>query len=455
MLIVFRALQGIGGGSILTTVQTIVSDVVTLEQRGAWEGILGAVVSVANAIGPLVGGVFTEKASWRWCFYVNIPLISVSIGVALFGLPLKHVAGDIRRKLGQIDYTGSFLLLMASVLILLPVSWGGSLYAWNSAGVLAPLVLGVACLVPFVYVEMNVAVLPVLPLHIFKDRTVFGILFGTFFTGFAFYIGLYYLPQFYQVVRSATPIKSGLLILPLVVSQTSTSLVTGVLVSKTGKYVLPMVVGYFAWTVGCGLLSLVSPTISDGHMIGFQLLCGIGAGSTFMTGIIAMQASLPRNQMSVATGARNFLRLLGGTIGLAVAAAILNNSIKNELSAVLPESALNVVISDPTQIRSPSLGLTPSEQTAALLAYITTFCVNQKTLKREDDERLKAEAKVWIKKRGGVSVGAWRNDRDKSQGESRAVELTNTPARGILQSEGEPAASAISDMQEQPNQDKS
>ncbi|EPE05235.1 mfs general substrate transporter [Ophiostoma piceae UAMH 11346] len=451
MLIVSRALQGIGGGGILTTVQNVVSDVVTLEKRGAWEGVLGAVVSVANAIGPLVGGVFTEKVSWRWCFYINLPLTVISILVAVFLLPLKHVTGDIRLKLRQIDYMGSMLLLAASVLILLPVSWGGSLYAWDSAGVLAPLVLGVACLVPFIYVEMRVATLPILPLHIFHERTVFGVLLGGFFTGFAYYVNLYYLPQYYQVVQGASPIKSGVLILPLVVSQTCTSIITGLIVSKTGKYVSQMVLGYVLWTIGYGLLSLVTPTLPSRYLVGFQILSGVGAGSTLMTGLIAMQAALPRNQMAVATGVRNFVRLLGGTIGLSIAAAILNNSLKNELSSdgVFSDSQLAAILADPTHIRASSLGLTPSQKTAALLAYthgvrnifyfiipcciiclcVTAFCVKgQKTLKREDDERLKAEGKAWAKEHSSSFKIFRKGDKDKEEKSEAATELPASPA---------------------------
>ncbi|CAK7237198.1 hypothetical protein SCUCBS95973_009880 [Sporothrix curviconia] len=258
----------------------VTSDVVSLEKRGFYQGMLGGVVAIANSLGPLVGGAFSEKVSWRWCFYINIPLSSIAILVVAFVLPFKKVSGDIRGKLAKIDYVGSFFMFTSAILVLLALSWGGTSYPWSSAGSIAPLVIGTT------------------------------------------------LAVFYQVVRGDSPIRSGVMLLPLVLVQTVTSFTAGALVSKTGNYQLNLWVGFAIWTIALGLLSTVSPTISNAKLVGYQILNGIGAGQTFQTSLIAIQASVKRNEMAVATATRNFLRLLGGTIALAACAAILNNTTK-------------------------------------------------------------------------------------------------------------------------------
>ncbi|CAK7223865.1 hypothetical protein SEUCBS140593_005377 [Sporothrix eucalyptigena] len=306
----------------------VTSDVVSLEKRGFYQGILGGVVALANSLGPLVGGAFSEKVSWRWCFYINIPLSSIAILVVAFVLPFKKVTGDIKGKLAKIDYVGCFFMITSAILILLALSWSGTSYPWNSAGSIAPLVIGGVLAAFFVIVEMKFVILPLIPMHIFKIPTVAGANIGAFFTGFMFYCNLFYLPQFYQVVRGVSPIRSGVLLLPLVLVQTVTSFTAGALVSKTGNYQLNLWVGFAIWTIALGLLSTVSPNISNAKLVGYQILNGIGAGQTFQTSLIAIQASVKRHEMAVATATRNFLRLLGGTISLAACAAILNNTTK-------------------------------------------------------------------------------------------------------------------------------
>ncbi|KAJ5651367.1 uncharacterized protein N7484_005090 [Penicillium longicatenatum] len=422
MLIVFRAISGIGGGGILTSVMITVSDVVSLEKRGTYQGVIGVVVALSNSIGPLIGGLFTEKVSWRWCFYINIPLTGISILVVLLVLPLKRVKGDMKVRFKQIDYLGCVTMLIAAILILLPISWGGTKYAWSSAGVIAPLVLGIVFLGLFVLVEMKFAELPLIPMHIFKNATVAGALGGAFFTGFMFYANLYYLPQYFQVVYSASPIKSGVLLLPLVVTQCVVSFTSGFLVSKTGNYTINIWVGFAIWAVACGLLSTISPTTSIGRLVGYQILSGIGSGQTLQTNLVAIQANVQRKEMAVATATRNFLRLLGGTVALSACSAIINNTVRTGLSSTVSSAALSKIISDPTQISSRSLGITAAQRSAATQAYthgiqniyyfmvacccasffITVFFVRSTSLKRDDDARLQEEGKKWAAKHRGI-----------------------------------------------------
>ncbi|KAJ5645978.1 hypothetical protein N7490_002350 [Penicillium lividum] len=429
MLIVFRAISGIGGGGILTSVMITVSDVVSLEKRGTYQGIIGVVVALSNSIGPLIGGLFTEKVSWRWCFYINIPLTGISILVVLLVLPLKRVKGDMKARFKQIDYLGCITMLIAAVLILLPISWGGTKYAWSSAGVIAPLIIGVVFLGIFILVEIKFAELPLIPMHIFKNSTVAGASIGAFFTGFMFYANLYYLPQFFQVVYSASPIKSGVLLLPLVVIQCVVSFTSGFLISKTGNYTINMWAGFAIWAIACGLLSTISSTTSIGRLVGYQILSGIGSGQTLQTNLVAIQANVERKEMAVATATRNFLRLLGGTVALAACGAILNNTVRTGLSSVVPSAVLSKIISDPTQITSESLGLTAAQKSAAIYAYthgirniyyfmvacccvsffITISFVRSTSLKRDDDARLQEEGKKWAAKHRGLHALGKKN----------------------------------------------
>ncbi|KAJ4389868.1 hypothetical protein N0V93_007340 [Gnomoniopsis smithogilvyi] len=422
MLIVFRAIAGVGGGGILTLVMIVTSDVVSLDKRGTYQGILGVVVAASNSIGPLIGGVFSEDVSWRWCFYINIPLTSIAIFVVAFVLPLKRVKGNAKEKLLKIDYYGSVIMLFSATLILIPLSWGGTKYAWSSAGVIAPLVLGVVLFVAFLAVELKVAPLPIIPMHIFKIPTVSAAYTGAFFTGFMFYTNLYYLPQFYQVVRGDSPIRSGIMLLPLIVVQTVTSFSSGFLTSKTGNYQIQLWFGFAIWAVACGLLSTISPTTSEARLIGYQILSGVGAGQTFQTSLVAIQASVARKDMAVATGTRNFVRLLGGTVALAGCAAILNNTVRNELVHLLPSGTIDSIVSDPTQISAGTLGLSDTQTSAAILAYThgirniyyfmipcccislvaTLLFVRGHSLKREDDAKLQEEGRQWAARHKGI-----------------------------------------------------
>jgi len=216
---------------------------VSLKDRGKYQGITGGVVATANSVGPILGGIFTEKASWRWCFvsrgdpwgmgtrvdirnayiltckYINLPLTSLAILCIFFLLPLKKVHGSWKSKLKKLDFYGAILTLAWAVLVLLALSWSGTTYAWSSAGVIAPLAIGIVLLGVFIYVEAKVVPLPLVPMYIFRDRTVAAAMVTTFGNGAAFFVSLYYLPQYFQVVRAEDALQSALSILPLIFVQ--------------------------------------------------------------------------------------------------------------------------------------------------------------------------------------------------------------------------------------------
>ncbi|WVF70528.1 hypothetical protein IAT40_005319 [Kwoniella sp. CBS 6097] len=445
-LIVFRAIQGLGGGGILTLSLIIIADVVSLKERGKYQGITGVVVALANSAGPILGGTITEKISWRWCFYINLPLTAASMVVVVFFLPLRRVKGSIWGKLKKLDYYGSLLTLAWASLILIALSWGGSQYAWDSAAVLAPLIIGLAILGVFLFVEAKVVSLPLVPMRVFKDPSVAACFVTTLFNGMAFYATLYYLPQYFQVVRGDSAIRSGVLTLPLMLVQTATALIAGIVQSKTGDYWWNLVLGFSIWTIGLGLLSSIGATTGEAKLAIYQVITGIGAGQTFQTSLVAIQAGVDRKDMATATGIRNFIRMLGGTISLAAGSAIINNRVKALLKNVISENVLDRVLSDPTD--ASRLGLDENQVSAVTSAYakgingvfylctpviglsvfITIFFVKRTKLKKGADEAAKkAEAKAWVDSKKAKRHHKGEINDDASTGNAAVHDEGNDP----------------------------
>ncbi|KAJ9138409.1 MFS general substrate transporter [Pleurostoma richardsiae] len=420
MLIVSRAVAGIGGGGIVTTVSIVVSDVVSLKDRGKYQGIIGVVVAIATAIGPLIGGLFTEKVSWRWCFYISIPLSATAMVIVGFALPLKRVEGDMVQKIKKIDGWGCLISFAASIAILLSISWAGTRYSWTSASVLAPLLIGVGLIFVFLFVEFRLARLPLIPLHMFRNSHVSVCIVTSFLTGFMTFVNLFYLPQFYQVARGDSALRSGILILPLILSQIVTSFTSGFLVSKWSCYRINLIIGYGLWTIASGLFTTVTPSTSTTKLVVFQLLTGLGSGQTLQTTLVAIQAAVKRHEMAVVTGARNYLRMMGSTLAVAASSAIVNNTVRSRLQSIaFPPSLISEIISDPTKI--PSMSLSAEQETEALNAYakgvqvtyymmttlagvqfvLCVFFVKDYSLRREDDEKQKEASKAWLTERKG------------------------------------------------------
>ncbi|KZT03957.1 MFS general substrate transporter [Laetiporus sulphureus 93-53] len=424
-LIIFRALAGAGGGAIVSIGQIVISDVVTLRERGKYQGIIGVVVAFGFAIGPLIGGVLAEKVSWRWCFWVTPPISFTAMCTVLLVLPLKPVEGNFRRKLLAVDYLGAALTLAGCTLVILPIIWGGVTFPWSSAVVLAPLCSGFLVVSLFCFWEWKGARLPIVPMYIFKHITVTGVYITMFANGMIFYSALFYLPQFFQVALGYSPIRSGVFLLPVLVSQTTASFISGQIVSRTGRYRTIIHSGFSVWAIGCGCLSTVTSSTRKGLLVFFMLLSGLGAGQTLQTTTVAAQASVSRKDMSVVTAVRNFVRLLGGTLSLALGASIINNSLRQSMTVLgLSQSTIKAIIDDPTILgdrlsassssKLGSLGVTPSmaddilngythgfrtvfvmnASLAAVATVASVLMIRHKELSRGDEDRLRAAAKA-------------------------------------------------------------
>jgi EmrB/QacA subfamily drug resistance transporter len=348
-LIAFRGLQGIGAGGLMVLAMTIIGDVVPPRQRGRYQGYMGAVFALASVIGPLLGGFFVDQLSWRWVFYVNLPIGAVALVVTSIVLDLPYT-----RMVHRIDYAGTALLVSAVGSILLAVTWGGTQYAWSSPVVIGLAVVGAALLAVFVAVERRAAE-PVLPLYLFRNR-VFAISTGTMFiVGLAMFGGIIYLPLFLQVVGRKSATAAGLLLLPLILGIVVTSISSGRVISRTGRYKAFPVVGMAVMAFGLYLLSTMGPTTTEVTAGVYMTVLGLGLGMVMQVLVLTVQNAVDRRDLGTATGAATFLRSMGGSFGVALFGAVLANRLATNLADLLPGGHLPAGISESTLRGSPKV----------------------------------------------------------------------------------------------------
>jgi len=328
-LIAFRALQGLGGGGLIVSAQAAIGDVVSPRDRGRYQGYFGAVFGIASVVGPLLGGFLTTNLTWRWIFYVNLP-----IGVLAFGVLVATLPARTERVQRRIDYVGAGLLAAALAAIVLLTTLGGTTYAWGSTLIVGLGVAAVFLLVAFVAVERR-APEPVLPPGLFRNR-VFSVTSGMgFVVGFALFGSVVYIPLFLQVVNGASPTGSGLRLLPLMVGLLSTSIVSGQLISRTGRYKVFPIFGTALMIVGLLLLSTMSAGTTSLQSSAYMLVVGLGLGSTMQVLVLAVQNSVDYQDLGVATSGATLFRSIGGAIGTAILGSIFSNRLKTSLVSAL------------------------------------------------------------------------------------------------------------------------
>ncbi len=389
-LIVFRALQGLGGGGLLVVTLAVVGDIIPPRDRGRYQGFFGAVFGVSTVVGPLLGGFFVDSLSWRWIFYVNLP-----IGVLAFfviATVFRPPAAQVRHR---IDYAGAGLLASGLAAVVLYTSLGGTSYAWAAPGMLAAIVAGVVLLVAFVAVERR-ATEPLVSLALFRNRVFSTAAAISFIVGLALFGAVTYMPLYLQSVKGHSPTTSGLLMTPMMGGLLTTSIISGQLISRLGRYKPFPIAGTAVMVVGLYLLSLLEVGTAPGVAAVYMLVLGLGIGMVMQVLVLVAQNSVDYRDLGVASSTATLFRQVGGSIGVAVFGAMFANRLASGLASKLPHGAHVPTAANPEVVKhlppalhaayveSVTTALHPIFRTAAVvvaLAFLLSWALREVPLR--------------------------------------------------------------------------
>ena len=332
-LIVFRAVQGLGGGGLIVLAQAIIGDIVSPRERGRYQGYFGAVFGASSVAGPLLGGFFSDHLTWRWIFYINIPL-----GLAALLVTSAVLPATVRPTKPRIDYLGAVLLATSVTCFVLLTTWGGSEYEWDSPTIIGLGVAAAVGLTLFILVERRVPE-PVLPPRLFGVRTFRISTSVSFIVGMAMFGAISFLPLFLQLVRGVSATDSGLVLIPLMLGMICASMVAGQVITRTGRYRIFPITGTAVAAGGLFLLSTMSADTTSFRAGAYMVVLGIGIGLTMQTMVLATQNAVPATDLGVATASVSFFRSVGGSVGVAIFGAVFNSQLATQLARVLPGTA--------------------------------------------------------------------------------------------------------------------
>ncbi|ORY39947.1 MFS general substrate transporter, partial [Rhizoclosmatium globosum] len=325
MLIAGRAIAGIGGGGIFSCVIIIISDIVSIRDRGKYQGAFGAVFGLASVVAPLAGGLFVDHATWRWCFYLNLPLGAITLYTIIFMFPKDAVEGTFRDKIARVDFLGGLAVCAATVALITPLQLGGSTWEWNSAPVYAMFVAAAVLAAVFVYIELKIAKEPIVPAGLFINSSVVVLLIIGVLMGAVFFGGFYFVTLYFQIVFGQSATQAGLSLVPLVIGLIFTSIGSGLFVSRYGKYKLFFFIGPVLLSGGIGLMSSLDASSVEWMRFIYLMVFGMAMGSMMQMRIIALQSSVPRELIAVGTAVAQTAQSLGSALGVAIIGTLFNN----------------------------------------------------------------------------------------------------------------------------------
>jgi len=350
-LVAFRGVQGLGAGGIMIMAQAIIGDIISPRERGRYQGYMGSVFALSSVAGPLLGGLFTDHLSWRWVFYINLPL-----GVLALFVSMSVLRIPFRRLEHRIDYLGSALMIGGVSCLLLLTTWGGTQYAWSSPTIMGLGFAGVILLLLFLMQERR-APEPVLPLRLFSERIVSAGSVVMFIVGLALFGAVAYLPLYLQVVKGTSATISGLRMIPLMIGVVSTSIISGQIITRIGRYRVFPIIGTAVMLLGLYLLSRLDTGTGLIETSAYMLVLGIGLGMVMQVIVLAVQNAVEHRDLGAATASVNLSRSMGSAFGVAIFGSILNNRLDYHLPRLVPSDVLGnldprVLTSSPEQLRA-------------------------------------------------------------------------------------------------------
>ncbi|HKF09572.1 MAG TPA: MDR family MFS transporter, partial [Xanthobacteraceae bacterium] len=365
-LIVFRALEGIGGGGLIVITIAVIGDLIAPRERGRYQGFFGAVFGVATIVGPLVGGFFVDHLSWRWIFYINLPTGILAMAVIAAVLP----AGSRRRR-HAIDYAGAILLTAALSAVILFTGLGGTTFPWGSPVMLGLIAAAVAATLAFIAVELRASE-PILPMSLFANQN-FAVASGVgLIVGLSLFGAVTFLPIYLQVVKGVSPTTSGLLLMPMMLGMLATSVISGRIISRFGRYKLFPILGTATMAFGLAALSLLAIDSRDWQTAIDALWLGLGMGMVMQVLIIAVQNSVDYEHLGVATSGTMLFRSLGGALGVALCGAIFANRLHAQLAGPGMDFLASAI---PSAVKGLPPELHDEYITAVMLALRPVFLV--------------------------------------------------------------------------------
>jgi EmrB/QacA subfamily drug resistance transporter len=335
MLIAGRAVQGSAGGGLIMMVNIVISDIFSMRRRSLFLGLCEGVWCGAGAIGPILGGVLTDLANWRWCWWINLPCCGLAFVLILFYLDVHNPRTPLVAGVKAIDWAGSLSILALTLLLLLGLDFGGDTFPWSSPKVICLIVFGALCSLLFIYAEKRWAKYPLIPLCLFSERSNIASLLVTFFHAIAFIPAEYYFPLYLQSAKSASPLRSGILLVPLITMTATCGVLTGVFIHRFGRYRELIWIGTVFLTLGNGAYISLNANSGIAHIIGVQLLGGFGAGLQFEPPLVALQAFCAQDDVATATSTFSFIRSMALSISVILGGVVFQNSMDTRRSSLV------------------------------------------------------------------------------------------------------------------------